>query len=310
MNVATDTDTGTTVVYFHDGTLEGFFSAVFDAYTNPQKPDIITTPEGFQCCFDQVSVYIETENHKCERVYRGIHKHMGHDGYYKVKMVFLSPSPDKDTILYKYLQYGFKVGRKILNDLAHPDVTPVEHLLRETQMEAHRMRMFARFARLDNGVYFSRINPKCNVLPLVMDHFAQRFNVQPFIIYDEVHHLAGIYDMKRWYLQYVEQMDIPACATDDLRYQRLWKKFYDAVAIEERKNHNLRRNFMPLRFWRNLTEMTYIETAEKHMRNTFGRTAEQTPYKMEQIDSALAGNITLQQLREPAHPVSLSDLEN
>jgi len=118
---------------------------------------------------------------------------------------------------------------------------------------------FARFARMDNGVYYAKVNPKHNVLPLIMDHFAKRFNVQPFVIYDEVAEVVGLYDMKQWRLQYVEDFQPPDCADDDRRYQKLWKAFYDSVAIEERVNHKQRRNFMPMRFWSNLTEMTYVD---------------------------------------------------
>jgi hypothetical protein len=90
-----------------------------------------------------------------------------------------------------------------------------------------------------------------------MNHFARRFNIQPFVIYDEIHKIMGIYDLKSWHLQYVDDLEIPDCAADDRKYQRLWKSFYDSVAIAERVNHKQRRNFMPMRFWSNLTEMTY-----------------------------------------------------
>ncbi|MCL2492189.1 MAG: TIGR03915 family putative DNA repair protein [Coriobacteriia bacterium] len=254
------TNDSSTVVYFYDGTLEGFFSAVFDAYTGKDRPDIITVSENYQSRIDQIIHHVQTREDKYERVYDGIIKHIGPVGYHKVRTVFLSPSPDKDTILFRYLEYGFKVGKKIHVDISHELVNPVERLKKETWFEMHRMKMFARFAQMDNGVYFSKINPKCNVLPLVMEHFARRFNVQPFVIYDENHRILGLYDMKSWYLQYVDDdFEVPDCAEDDLRYQRLWKSFYDSIAIEERVNHDLRRNFMPKRFWSNLTEMSFID---------------------------------------------------
>lgn len=49
-------------------------------------------------------------------------------------------------------------------------------------------------------VWFARVNPKASVVPLIMDHFVERLGVQPFIIYDEVHHLAGVYDGGDWQL--------------------------------------------------------------------------------------------------------------
>ena len=38
-------------------------------------------------------------------------------------------------------------------------------------------------------------------------------------------------------------------------YQRLWKAFYDALAIEERRNEKLRMQHCPKRFWENMTEL-------------------------------------------------------
>jgi hypothetical protein len=37
--------------------------------------------------------------------------------------------------------------------------------------------------------------------------------------------------------------------------QRLWKNFYDTIAIKERFNPKCRMNFMPKRVWANLPEM-------------------------------------------------------
>ena len=63
------------------------------------------------------------------------------------------------------------------------------------------MRQFVRFQHLAGegaDVWFARVNPKASVVPLIMDHFVERLGVQPFIIYDEVHHLAGVYDGGDW----------------------------------------------------------------------------------------------------------------
>ena len=37
--------------------------------------------------------------------------------------------------------------------------------------------------------------------------------------------------------------------------QYAWKTFYDTLSIDSRYNPELRRNFMPKRFWKNLTEI-------------------------------------------------------
>jgi probable DNA metabolism protein len=122
------------------------------------------------------------------------------------------------------------------------------------------MKQFARFARMPEGVYVATINPKHSVVPLVMEHFAGRFNVQSFILYDEVHHLAGVSQQGQWLLCPTDEFHLPQVSTDERQWQRLWKTFYDSVAIDERRNEELRRHFMPKRLWRNITEMNMVSS--------------------------------------------------
>ena len=42
---------------------------------------------------------------------------------------------------------------------------------------------------------------------------------------------------------------------DESIYQQLWRSYYDAIAIQERLNPRKRRQDMPLRYWKYLTEM-------------------------------------------------------
>jgi probable DNA metabolism protein len=38
-------------------------------------------------------------------------------------------------------------------------------------------------------------------------------------------------------------------------YQDLWKKYFETIAIKERTNPRCQKNFMPVRYWKNLTEL-------------------------------------------------------
>ena len=117
------------------------------------------------------------------------------------------------------------------------------------------MQQFIRFEHFENDVWFARCNPKANVVPLLMDWFAGRFNTQRFVLYDEVHNVAGIYDGEGWYLAQTGDVHLPLHAQDEATMQAAWKGFYDAVAIPARYHPELRRHFMPKRFWRNILEV-------------------------------------------------------
>ena len=128
-------------------------------------------------------------------------------------------------------------------------------LSRRAVNECEKMRQFVRFSHLENGVWYARCNPNASVVPLVMGYFAARLNDQPFIIYDENHHLAGMYDGRGWQLVSGDAVVVPPSTEHDAQMQEAWKRFYDALSVDARYNPELRRHFMPMRMWRNLTEM-------------------------------------------------------
>ena len=170
-------------------------------------------------------------------------------------------SPDAGIVIYRFIRYvmdknsGRDKRRQVLNDLANPVVANLVALEKHVANEEEKMRQFVRFSHLENGLWFARCNPNANVIPLVMRHFVERFNTQPFIIYDEVHHIAGVYDGNDWNLVADEVIDIPSRTAEDAYTEKLWQRFYDSLAIDTRYNPELRRHFMPVRLWRNLPEM-------------------------------------------------------
>ena len=48
-------------------------------------------------------------------------------------------------------------------------------------------------------------------------------------------------------------LTVPAGA-EELQYRRMWRKFYDTIAIAGRENPKCRMSHMPKRYWDNMTE--------------------------------------------------------
>ena len=117
------------------------------------------------------------------------------------------------------------------------------------------MMQFLRFEHFENGIWFAQCNPKANVVPLLMGWFAGRFNTERFVIYDEGHQIAGIYDGANWYIAQTDEVHLPEHASDEAAMQAAWKGFYDAMSISARYHPELRRQFMPKRLWRNIVEV-------------------------------------------------------
>jgi probable DNA metabolism protein len=244
------------IIYLYDGTLEGMLTAIFQAFARKEDPANITTEQNLQHSLLESYVPIHTCEEEALRVQAGILETLGNQCYENVKRVFLSEEEAKGGVLLRYLQYTMRAGKRACWHLANPAVDEFEQILRVVGNEAHYMLQFARFAQVEGGVYYARIEPKASVVPLIMDHFAARFNIQPFMIHDARHGLAGVFDTEKWWLVEANDVNLPANTQLQDGFEALWQTFYDVIAIEERRNPTCRRNFMPKRFWGNMCEMT------------------------------------------------------
>jgi probable DNA metabolism protein len=59
----------------------------------------------------------------------------------------------------------------------------------------------------------------------------------------------------QWYICAFTESILPDKANEELDYQRLWRHYFDTIAIKERTNKKCQKNFMPVRYWKHLTEM-------------------------------------------------------
>ena len=185
----------------------------------------------------------------------GLYRDCGHSTFNAIKVAFLSDEPDKGATICSFVRYAMKEKGNVLGQIVHPYVEPMVKLHRFVMNERHHMMQFLRFREMQGGVWFATCSPKANVTPILMDWFAARFNTQPFIIFDEAHGIAGVSHNGAWTLVKSDTLTLPEETADEALMADAWKRFYDAVAIKERYNPELRRGFMPKRLWGNITEM-------------------------------------------------------
>ncbi len=285
MSVLVHEEKPTEVAYVYDGTLEGLLSAIFYAYQSGEDPQDIDTQQRLQPRLGQTQRVIETSSISALRLQRGISRVCGADIFDLVKHASLSDAPGTATTLYAFVRYALdqqkthpcatcttrqsctltrpckaaNVRTRRVSPLrlehAHDITGPVLRLERAVLNERHHMKQFLRFEHTAPGVWFAKCNPNANVIPLLMDYFQARFGTEAFVIYDEVHHLAGMCDGSDWQLVQADALTIPAQAAGEALMQAAWKCFYDAVSIDARYHPELRRQFMPKRFWKNICEM-------------------------------------------------------
>ena len=242
------------VDYLYDGTFEGFLTCVYHHYATG-KADGIYLKNAYQPNLLAGSKEIQSDEELAGRVYLGISRKISRFDLERVYKVFLSSCPDKENMLLHYLELGFKMGGDISRLHGNPVVFDVQKIDRQVSFEVHRYKGLIRFTVLANGVMYSPMEPDSDVLELLADHFTVRFRNDPFIIHDKKRNKAMIAAGGQWYICEFNETDLPDKAREELDYQRLWRNYFDTIAIKERTNKKCQKNFMPVRYWKHLTEM-------------------------------------------------------
>ena len=104
--------------------------------------------------------------------------------------------------------------------------------------------------------YTARCAPDHFVLPLLADHFWQRFGKQSWAIIDDRRKLILIsINGKKPVLQQLnpKEKDQHADQRND-EWELLWKNYHHSINNEDRTNPKLQKQFMPSRYWKYLTE--------------------------------------------------------
>ena len=241
----------TEMVYYYDGSFEGFLCCIFDSYAHKEVLTAIYRDEdALPTLF--ASRTIQTNTDHANRVLRKVVKCSDYAAELLHKG-FLTCLPDKELHLYRMivrlLQEGAGFLRDFSDETAHPVLTAVRHL----NGEAHLLKGFIRFSEL-GGVLGSEIEPKNRVLPLLRSHFCSRYRDETFFIYDRIHKEALFYAEGKAVIQPLDFFQMAPPDKTEARYRTLWKRFYDTIAIKERYNPKCRMTQMPKRYWNTMTE--------------------------------------------------------
>lgn len=239
------------VVYTYDGTYAGFLSCVFDSYAHHEQPAAFRILGEPQSLLWPERV-VETDEVHAARVLRSFGK-LGGEGARLAVRSFLTNLPEKELHLWQFLKLGYAVGGGVGRMLTDSRVDMLRKAVWHLEHEAHMYKGFVRFSE-QAGVLAAQIEPKNWVLPLVADHFTARFNKERFLIFDRTHGEALVYQPGKWGIIPMEGLELAPPGQEELNYRRLWRRFYDTIAIEGRENPRCRMTHMPKRYWAMMTE--------------------------------------------------------
>ena len=286
--------------YVFDNTLDGLLTAVFDSFFLRQQ-DVTLLVEGEQLpLFAGEPHRVVTDSEKAERVWKGLEKHLSREGLHMITLSWLSEERALNQPLFNMICKVFKphplapsprgeggaFGREgSLNTLlslernaSDADVLAVRNTCRRVLHEQLRMKQFIRFQKAKDGTYLAVVSPDHNVLPLITDHFSDRFNDQPWLIYDAKRHYGYYYSLtpnpspkgegskyKVIRVTFEDEASVPfdlsngkmdadILSENDQLFQDLWRTYFKAICIKERMNPKKQLSDMPRRYWKYMTE--------------------------------------------------------
>ena len=249
-------------VYVCNDGITGIFSAIYDAWkTKLEQDELGIVLKGCinQELFCEYVECVESEQ-KTIAVENLIKKYLGYEAYWDIYHAVLSNDDEKGDAILGMMLEAKKIAdsKKIMQHLSHPKVRKVFELSRKVANESHYYKEIVRFKELENGVLFAQIEPRCQILTCLGDHFSNRFPLENWMIYDRTHKMFLVHrESKPWFLIIDEELneDMAMRISEKERtYMRMWKGFFENIAIEERESYERQRQHLPLRYRKHVTE--------------------------------------------------------
>ena len=238
--------------YVYDGSFDGLLCVIFEAYRRRRPPSrIVRGPLDQTSFFDEV-IEVATKEKRARRVENGLRRAAEPEAAEKLYHAFRVEGPDVEMTLFRYAHVVFTLLEEAGAGAWLEPVLDVERMAKRVHHEIHRMHAFVRFEERENGLYAARVAPEADVLDLAAPHFEKRYPSQCWLIADERRHYAMHYDGST--LRRIDALPDAARTEKEATYQQLWRGYFQAVTIAERRNPGLHRRNLPRRYWRYLTE--------------------------------------------------------
>ncbi|MDE6016317.1 MAG: TIGR03915 family putative DNA repair protein [Acetatifactor sp.] len=249
-------------IYRCEDTLEGVFTAIYRVYEEHRNRDEVRLALEDEAWLFSTEISVETDSVRAEKVIRTLRKRFGDKDYEYLCLALATPDMEKAQAVYRTVAAGLDGGYgfgQLFDNLTDEYIHKTFRLATNAGRESGHLREFVRFAELENGVLYSKIAPRSNILTFLMPHFADRFPEEDFILHDVGRDWFGVHPAgARWFLLRGEALSGEysegAYSAEESKYQMLFKHLCKSIAIDERRNSKLQTGMLPLRFREYMTE--------------------------------------------------------
>ena len=259
-------------VYTCKDRLTDIMTCIYDAWSEAlqighNQIQLKKEPVFQQTLFDEY-IHIDGDASRAEKVIRSIRRSISEEAYLNVYYATLCADEDSLQAIYNFLRVGFAVGSTVLGQYTNPHVMKLLEIRRRVSNEAHHFREFARFQSLDSKVYVCHLEPKNDVIMLVGNHFSDRMPSEHWMIIDDNRKTACVHVKNgENYLRYLTDEEFETLRQTESyedEYTGMWKTFFHAISIEQRRNYICQRNLFPLWKRKHAVEFKPVQEGSPH----------------------------------------------
>ncbi|MBE7043285.1 MAG: DNA metabolism protein [Ruminococcaceae bacterium] len=242
------------VIFVIDGSFEGFLCSLFFGFSEKIVPaDVVD--ETYQMDLFHQTYQIVTHEAKANRVAKGIIKQGGYQAFRELYLAFLCVHEERYYAMYQFACMILTEGKRANYAISTGAGSRVMQLSKFVLNEAQMMKEIIRFSVLEHDVLFAKFAPKSDCMEPVLDHFSRRFSAMGVMLCDTVHKRVGVFQPpKEKMILSVDQIPNPEYGEEEQNYRKLWKQFFQSVAIKERYNPKCQNTHLPKRYRMYMTE--------------------------------------------------------
>ena len=237
--------------YRYNGTFAGFLTCVWDALESGAEPAAFLLPDDGDTLWEPREPV--TDRERARRLYAALAKRASPAFQKLIARGFLTCLPQKELDLFTLIRRGLREGDRVRQDLSDPVMARVNLALTKLWTEWDHLKGFVRFSELD-GALVGEIEPKNRVLPLLASHFAQRYSGERLALYDRTHREIFLSHRGRWRILPAEDFHMNPAGGEERAFRALWQSYFQAVAIEGRRNPKCQNTHLPKRYRHVMTE--------------------------------------------------------
>jgi probable DNA metabolism protein len=270
------------MIYVYDGTWDGLMCLVYRTAGDKNVPEDILrfamkslTDEGFhkgsqrgillrqEVLFETTPV--ENDVRVAEATAAVLKKRVSRQMLSDVWFALLSCDREGDRrvdmALWHTLERVWALGKRAEADLADEYGQVVRRAALRTGGEYNKYLGVVRFKDV-GGIFYAELEPDCDVLTLLADHFAARLPDRGWVLHDLRRKKAVVYDTKKWILTDMDLPRAPSATKEEQEIQELWREFYRSTTTNQRLNYKVQRGHMPKKYWKHLIETPNTSTLQ------------------------------------------------